>query len=104
MNNSTTHTKDRTITRTLSLLLAGLMMFGLFGTLPLYGCSGGDTTPVATPGKDALQNATPGSDDAGQPTAEITAEPTHTGMHGRAIANTVESGTDSDTETGIFIL
>ncbi|MCI6093588.1 MAG: hypothetical protein MR684_00655, partial [Clostridium sp.] len=63
-----------TIKRTLSLLLAGLMMFGLFGTLPLYGCSGGDTTPVATPGKDALQNATPGSDDAGQPTAEITAE------------------------------
>ena len=76
MNNSTTHTKDRTIKRTLSLMLAGLMMFGLFGTLPLYGCSGGDTTPVATPGKDALQNATPGSDDAGQPTAEITAEPT----------------------------
>ena len=76
MNNSTTHTKDRTIKRTLSLLLAGLMMFGLFGMLPLYGCSGGDATPVATPGKDALQNATPGSDDAGQPTAEITAEPT----------------------------
>ena len=74
MNNSTTHKKDRTIKRTLSLLLAGLMMLGLFGTLPLYGCSGGDTTPVATPGKDALQNATPGSDDAGQPTAEITAE------------------------------
>ena len=72
---SRTHKKDRTIKRTLSLLLAGLMMFGLFGTLPLYGCSGGDTTPVATPGKDALQNATPGSDDAGQPTAEITAEP-----------------------------
>ena len=62
MNNSTTHTKDRTIKRTLSLLLAGLMMFGLFGMLPLYGCSGGDTTPVATPGKDALQNATPESD------------------------------------------
>ena len=76
MNNSTTHTKDHIMTRTLSLLLAGLMMLGLFGTLPLYGCSGGDTTPVATPGKDALQNATPGSDDAGQPTAEITAEPT----------------------------
>ena len=74
MNNSTTHKKDRTIKRTLSLLLAGLMMLGLFGTLPLYGCSGGDTTPVATPSKDALQNATPGSDDAGQPTAEITAE------------------------------
>ena len=74
MNNSTTHTKDRIMTRALSLLLAGLMMLGLFGTLPLYGCSGGDTTPVATPGKDALQNATPGSDDAGQPTAEITAE------------------------------
>ena len=73
---SRTHKKDRTIKRTLSLLLAGLMMLGLFGTLPLYGCSGGDTTPVATPGKDALQNATPGSDDAGQPTAEITAEPT----------------------------
>ena len=71
---SRTHKKDRTIKRTLSLLLAGLMMLGLFGTLPLYGCSGGDTTPVATPGKDALQNATPGSDDAGQPTAEITAE------------------------------
>ena len=71
---SRTHKKDRTIKRTLSLLLAGLMMFGPFGTLPLYGCSGGDTTPVATPGKDALQNATPGSDDAGQPTAEITAE------------------------------
>ena len=74
MNNSTTHTKDHIMTRALSLLLAGLMMFGLFGTLPLYGCSGGDTTPVATPSKDALQNATPGSDDAGQPTAEITAE------------------------------
>ena len=74
MNNSTTHTKDRIMTRALSLLLAGLMMLGLFGTLPLYGCSGGVTTPVATPGKDALQNATPGSDDAGQPTAEITAE------------------------------
>ena len=76
MNNSTTHTKDHIMTRALSLLLAGLMSLGLFGTLPLYGCSGGDTTPVATPGKDALQNATPGSDDAGQPTAEITAEPT----------------------------
>ena len=76
MNNSTTHTKDHIMTRTLSLLLAGLMILGLFGTLPLYGCSGGDTTPVATPGKDALQNATPGSDDAEQPTAEITAEPT----------------------------
>ena len=76
---SRTHKKDRTIKRTLSLLLAGLMMLGLFGTLPLYGCSGGDTTPVATPGKDALQNATPESDkteDSEQPTAEITAEPT----------------------------
>ena len=74
---SRTHKKDRTIKRTLSLLLAGLMMLGLFGTLPLYGCSGGDTTPVATPGKDALQNATPESDkteDSEQPTAEITAE------------------------------
>ncbi|MDY5797637.1 MAG: hypothetical protein SPJ86_02205, partial [Eubacteriales bacterium] len=78
MNNSTTHTKDHIMTRTLSLLLAGLMILGLFGTLPLYGCSGGDTTPVATPGKDALQNATPGSDDAERPTAEITAEPTPT--------------------------
>ena len=78
MNNSTTHTKDHIMTRALSLLLAGLMMLGLFGTLPLYGCSGGDTMPVATPGKDALQNATPGSDDAERPTAEITAEPTPT--------------------------
>ena len=72
---SRTHKKDRTIKRTLSLLLAGLMMLGLFGTLPLYGCSGGDTTPVATPGKDALQNATPESDkteDSEQPTADIT--------------------------------
>ncbi|MCI6817832.1 MAG: hypothetical protein MR872_05165, partial [Clostridium sp.] len=76
MNNSTTHTKDHIMTRTLSLLLAGLMILGLFGTLPQYGCSGGDTTPVATPSKDALQNATPGSDDAEQPTAEIAAEPT----------------------------
>ena len=63
MNNSTTHKKDRTIKRTLSLLLAGLMMLGLFGTLPLYGCSGGDTTPVATPGKDALQNVTSSLED-----------------------------------------
>ncbi|MDD5982023.1 MAG: hypothetical protein PUC27_07755, partial [Clostridium sp.] len=79
MNNSTTHTKDHIMTRALSLLLAGLMSLGLFGTLSLYGCSGGDTTPVATPGKDALQNATPESDkteDSEQPTADITAEPT----------------------------
>ena len=76
MTYSRNQTKNRAIKRTLSLLLAGLMSLGLFGALPLYGCGGGDTTPVATPGKDALQNATPGSDDAGQPTAEITAEPT----------------------------
>ncbi len=34
MNNSTTHTKDHIMTRALSLLLAGLMSLGLFGTLP----------------------------------------------------------------------
>ena len=56
MNNSTTHTKDRTIKRTLSLLLAGLMMLGLFGTLPLYGCSGGGAAS-ASPDRDAMQNA-----------------------------------------------
>ena len=53
---SRTHKKDRTIKRTLSLLLAGLMMLGLFGTLPLYGCGGGGAAS-ASPDRDAMQNA-----------------------------------------------
>ena len=93
MNNSTTHTKDRIMTRTLSLLLAGLMMFGLFGTLPLYGCSGGDTTPVATPGKDAMQNAATEA-----PTTMPTAEPETSASPDRdAMQN---AATEAPTEIG----
>ena len=53
---SRTHKKDRTIKRTLSLLLAGLMMLGLFGAPPLYGCGGGGAAS-ASPDRDAMQNA-----------------------------------------------
>ncbi len=66
---SRTHKKDRTIKRTLSLLLAGLMMLGLYNRR-----------------------------------ADADSGNAHPGMHGRAIANTVASGIDSETDTGIFIL
>ena len=66
---SRTHKKDRTIKRTLSLLLAGLMMFGLFGAPPLYGCGGGGAAS-ASPDRDAMQNAATEA-----PTTMPTAEP-----------------------------
>ena len=71
MNNSTTHTKDRIMTRTLSLLLAGLMMLGLFGAPPLYGCGGGGAAS-ASPDRDAMQNA---ATEAPTAEPEITASP-----------------------------
>ena len=71
MNNSTTHTKDRIMTRTLLLLLAGLMMLGLFGALPLYGCGGGGAAS-ASPDSEVFQGI---KDEAPTPYVYLEPEP-----------------------------